>query len=240
MFQYTVARLLSENLNQKIMTSPPDFPFPENPSQNETDYGRTIVVDNNNLLEILDQKNIDANLHLTDYFQTKPFVLKYRQRIRDTINLKPERAEGIALQYRLGDLYVDDTRNNKVPGRWVQPGHYHYCLDRILEKHPDYPIVISSDISPESQHIIDEILNKYKNATLLQDTPANKIINLSRFTYKILSLGTYSFWCGILGTQENVYYPRKTDWCDWVGDILVYEDWHEVGKEEWDNSTAGR
>jgi len=48
----------------------------------------------------------------------------------------------------------------------------------------------------------------------------------SQFKNKILSLGTFSWWIGFLGSQNNVICPKWTNYDIWHGDIFCVENWN--------------
>jgi len=68
-------------------------------------------------------------------------------------------------------------------------------------------------------------LKPYKN------TPEETIIFGSRFKNKILSLGTFSWWIGFIGSQHNVICPNPSDYRWWHGAIFeCMQDWNMVSK----------
>lgn len=124
--------------------------------------------------------------------------------------------DGIGLAYRLGDIARE---------KWViNHKYYIYCLEKILEK-SNKKIFITTD-SPEDERIKDLIKNY--NAEIITDEANNKILYFCKFKNKILSLGTYSWWIGFLGNQENIFCPFRDDYIHWHGDIFVFENWHTI------------
>ena len=79
---------------------------------------------------------------------------------------------------------------------------------------------------PFIQKLISEFdLEPYKN------TPEETIIFGSRFKNKILSLGTFSWWIGFIGSQNNVICPDPSDYGWWHGAIFqCMQDWNMVSR----------
>jgi len=221
LFQYSVARILSENLNQKIITEKPDFPFDNFNGLDENDYKENIIVNDNNFLEILKIKNIEANLILNGYFQNKFFVLEYKKKIKDIIEQNLNSIDGVYLHYRLGDTINLENWNPKYE-------YYTYCLDKILNK-SNKEVFITTD-SPH-HYSIQKLAQDYK-AKIINNNAKDSILLCSRFTNKILSLGTFSWWIGFLNNQHNIYCPNLNDYKIWHGDIFVFDDWNIINKKD--------
>jgi len=78
----------------------------------------------------------------------------------------------------------------------------------------------------------------YKDILYLTDKYDIKLVDMkradaikfgSRFTNKILSMGTFSWWIGFLGKQiSNVYCPIPSEYINWMGDIYVLNDWNYI------------
>lgn len=222
-FQYCVAKLLSEKFNQKIVTTKPDFPFKNDLDIEPKYYQKTISVNDDNFLEIFKLKNIEANLYINGFFQNKSFVLNYKNQIRQMFDMPTDTIEGIALSYRLGDLLLPPF------GRVIKHEYYLYCLDKILNQ-KQQKLYISTDSL--NHNLILDLINRY-DAEIITDSPANKIIYLSKCTNKVLSLGTFSWWIGFLGNQNNIYYPNKDEYLSWHGDIFVFDEWNKINKQNY-------
>jgi hypothetical protein len=219
--KYALARILSEKFNQKIITNPPYFPFKKSDTGSEIIYDETIILDDENFLEILNLKNIEKNLHLKGFFQNKSFILNYKNEIKNILDIPSETKNGIFIHYRLGD-------NISKPKRVVNNNYYYYCLYEILKKSNE-KIFVSTD-SPNSTLIKDLIIKC--GAELINKRPQNTIIYGSQFENKILSLGTFSWWIGFLGNQNNVYCPNINDYKIWHGDIFL-ESWKTINREKY-------
>jgi hypothetical protein len=224
-FQYALARILSEKFNQRVRDDAPSFfPFTKQNIFNEKIYKKNILVDDSNFLEILELKDLDStNLIVSGYFANKLFLAKYHKKILDLIDIKSQQREGIFLHYRLGDL----LREHKY--RIVKHEYYIYCLNEIL-KTSNQKIFISSD-SPRHA-LIRELQEKY-NAQIILNNPTDTIIYGSSFQYKILSFGTFSLWVALLGNQDNVYCPNIKDYPNYKTDIFIFENWKTINKEKY-------
>jgi hypothetical protein len=224
MFQYTLARILGEKFNQRIHTSSPDFPFIEENEIIKRTYEKNILVDDNNFLQILESKNLDStNFILSGYFQNRLFPLKYGKKILDCFNIEQrhKEREEIFIHYRLGDFPEDN-----IP----RPEYYIYCLDEIL-KTSNQKIYISTD-SPQHDRIID-LQKKYEAKIVNFKKPREAIIYGSQFKNKILSFGTFSWWIGFLGNQNNIYCPNPKDHRGDGSDIFPLEGWKSISKKEY-------
>ena len=84
---------------------------------------------------------------------------------------------------------------------------------------------ISSD-SPN--HDIITKLSEEFNLKIFESSPEETIIFGSQFENKILSLGTFSWWIGFLGNQNNVICPVQKEYREWHGDIFPFLNWKEV------------
>lgn len=224
-FQYVLARILSEKFNQRINKSldKPEFSFTEKEIINRKVYEKTILVDDNNFLEILELKNLNStNLVLNGYFQNISFVSKYREKILEIIDINYQEKQGIFLHYRLGDLITN--RESIIP----KEEYYTHCIDKILETSKE-KVYISTD-SP-NHNLIKNLQEKY-NATLIKGSPKDTIIYGSQFKNKILSFGTFSWWIGFLGNQNNVYCPNSKEY-GYGADIFPLERWKSISKKEY-------
>jgi hypothetical protein len=224
LFQYCVARILSENLNQKVCGYSSEivgFPLDFYKCDNDKNYDTTIDVNDNNFLNILKLKNIDANLHLSSYYQNKTFILEYGEKIKSIVKANTSTIDGISVTYRLGDIAGSNF--------CVNHDYYKYCLDKILNKEVKKVYITSG----EPDHYLVQNLAALYNAEILRLPPKDTMLFCSQFTNKIISLGTFSWWIGFLNNQENVYFPNRDDYGHWHGDIFVLNNWTQINKSDY-------
>tara|TARA_R110000824_G_scaffold260055_1_gene448688 strand:- start:1849 stop:2631 length:783 start_codon:yes stop_codon:yes gene_type:complete len=142
---------------------------------------------------------------------------------------------GIFIHYRIGDLAEIDklTEENMTfafhPPLAKKPvvANIKYMESAIksIRNYEDLPKYISSD-SPEDERV-RKICRDY-GFELYENSPERTIKFGAKFTNKILSHGTFSWWIGVLGSQNNIIFPNREDYAKWHGDIFVFEDWHEL------------
>ena len=223
LIQYVLARILGEKFDQFVSYSldVPDFPLIKTNIINRKIYKKTILVDDDNFLEILESQNLNStNLVVSGYFQNKLFLSKYHKNILKLFDINYENKKGIFLHYRLGDF-------QKFKIRWVAHEYYIYCLDEIL-KTSNEKIYVSTD-SPD--HDLIKNLQKKYEINLIKESPKDTIICGSQFENKILSLGTFSWWIGFLGNQNNIYIPYKKNWKN----FMFVEGWRGIAEKEYLN-----
>lgn len=226
LMQYVLARILGEKFDQFVSYSldVPDFPLIKTNIINKKIYKKTILVDDDNFLEILESQNLNStNLVLSGYFLNKLFVSKYHKNILKLFNINYENKKGVFLHYRIGDF-------RKYKNRLVAHEYYIYCLDEIL-KTSNEKIYMSTD-SPD--HDLIKNLQKKYEINLIEKSPKNTIIYGSQFENKILSLGTFSWWIGFLSNQNNVYCPNIKEY-GYFTDIFPLERWKSVSEKEYLN-----
>jgi len=84
--------------------------------------------------------------------------------------------------------------------------YYSSCLSRCYRTalRDSFDCYLASD-SP-SHPFVESLINEF-GLKLYEGTPEETIIFGSMFDNKILSLGTFSWWIGFIGNQNNVMYP---------------------------------
>ena len=224
LFQYCVARILSENLNQKVFGHSPEiagFPLDYYNCDNDKKFDKSIYVTDSNFLDILKLTNVEANLHLCGHFQSRAFIIEYEQKIKSIVKANTNLIDGISVTYRLGDIIGTNY--------CVKHDYYKYCLDKILNKEAKKVYITCGE---PDHHLVQSLAASY-NAEILRLSPKDTILYCSQFTNKIISLGTFSWWIGFLNNQENVYFPNRDDYDHWHGDIFVFNNWTQINKSDY-------
>ena len=74
---------------------------------------------------------------------------------------------------------------------------------------------------------IQNLLNEF-NLEFYDNSPEETIIFGSTFSNKVLSFGTFSWWVGFIGNQDNIMYPNS-DGYSMAGDIFeCMTEWKAV------------
>jgi hypothetical protein len=158
----------------------------------------------------MQQDTVNSNLTLNGFFQ-KRNLLKYFIQSENIQNNNQKIVEGSFVHVRLGDI-DKDAKSCKIE-------YYEKALEGLNGGY------ISSD-SPNHE-IVKRLSNKF-NLEVFQNSPENTLIFGSQFENKILSLGTFSWWIGFLGNQNNVICPVQKEYIEWHGDIFPFLNWKEV------------
>lgn len=168
-----------------------------------------VIINDNNFLDYLKNEKIETGLHIDGYFQSKHFVLNYKNEILSNFNLNYNinSNEDVFLHIRLGDT----SHLN------VGIDYYENALKHIGEFDKGY---ISSD-SPDHE-IVKTLTRKY-NLIQYIDTPTNTINFGKTFKNIIISKGTFSFWIAMLSKAKKIIYPIGGH--SWDGDIRIFPEW---------------
>ena len=160
-----------------------------------------------------------------DIYCQNPKVVELISKHKNKIVSDFGKNDGVFVHVRLGDL-VDTDRLELVPTY----EYYRHCLSQtnfsrgfIGSDSPDHPL---------TQRLLREF-----NLEFYDDTPENTIAFGSTFENKILSLGTFSWWIGFIGNQNNVIYPCVHEFPFWHGQIFEpMTDWNCISKEIYNNT----
>ncbi len=174
------------------------------------------------IYENKDQEN-DQLLIETDpscYYQERPIVEKF-ERHKTRLFLKTEERDGVFVHVRIG--VGKDCKYLIRGGRVPTIEYYRQQLKKIKTNNGGY---ISSDW-PTHGWII-ELCEEF-GLMVYSGEPEETIIFGSQFKNKILSLGTFSWWIGFLGSQNNVLCPNPNNYPRWHGPIFdCMDDWSKV------------
>lgn len=215
LFQYFTAIILSEITNQSINTPFTTKLFDKKNKSTEI-FREGYWVDESNLQHVIEMCPIKKNLNLEGFFQD-PYVVSLFDKYKYLINLNSYTIDNIFVHVRLGDLLY-------YPGNKTAFASYNYYED-LLEKHECKSGIISSDSFDHP--IVMNLIEKFNLKSLNLDEEQT-IIHASKFKYKILSLGTFSWWIGYLGCQENIYFPNPGKYTKWHGEIHVKKHWNLI------------
>ena len=159
------------------------------------------------------KNNHNENIWQEGYYQDKQTIDSFKNNKDYLFNNHPE-IDGSFVHVRLGDI-------EKL--NWSCSAEYY---EQAIESTTFTEGYISSD-SPSSE-LVGYLMKNY-NLKLYKDTAEQTIIFGSRFKNKVLSLGTFSWWIGFLGSQENVIFPNPLSHKKWHGPIFQEMNWNSLG-----------
>ena len=209
-FQYFTALILSEKFNQSISNPLLNSIFKFDFNKNSNIYENYLIINDDNICQALEGKNINKNIILDGFFQNR-LILEFLKSNKHLFLGEEKIKKGSFAHVRLGDN-IDDERYCKIE-------YYQKALQGLSGGY------ISSD-SP-SHDIIKKLSDEF-NLEFFENSPEETIIFGSQFENKILSLGTFSWWIGFLGNQNNVICPVQKEYPEWHGDIFPFLNWKEV------------
>lgn len=156
---------------------------------------------------LTNQKELEHGIIFNGYFQHKSLLLGCRHLV-DEIITKREivRKDTVFVHVRLGDAEIV---NHGID-------YYRAMLNSISFKEG----IISSD-SPN--HDIVKKLSQEYSLNNFYSSPIDTILVGSECEHRVLSGGTFSWWIGFLGNNNNVYCRREPKF---HGDIFVYPEWN--------------
>jgi hypothetical protein len=163
LFQYFTALILSNKFNQKISNVLSNNILKHNLINNDINYNKNLIVDDNNINDILKLDTIDSNLILNGFFQNKD-LLKHFNKNQNIINNNKELIKGTFVHVRLGDI-VNDSRSCKIQ-------YYKKALQGLNGG------CISSD-SPNND-IIKKLSDEF-NLEIFESSPEQTIIEYTKY-----------------------------------------------------------
>lgn len=210
LFQYFTALIFSQKFNQSIENPLLNNILKFDLSRNEHIYEESLIINDHNIYNLLNEENINKNLILDGFFQNRKILELLKENKHLFLN-ENKNQKDVFVHVRLGDIYNDEASCN-----------INYYRKALIGLNGGY---ISSD-SPNND-IIKQLSNEF-NLEIFESSPEETIIFGSQFENKILSLGTFSWWIGFLGNQNNVICPVQKEYREWHGDIFPFLNWKEV------------
>lgn len=174
------------------------------------------------IYENKDQENDQLSIETDSscYYQERSVVEKF-ERHKARLFLKPEERDGVFVHVR--GVAKKEYSHLIGDGRVPTIEYYRQQLKKITTDNGGY---ISSD--QPGHGWITELCEEF-GLKVYHGEPEETIIFGSQFKNKILSLGTFSWWIGFLGSQDNVLCPNPNNYSRWHGPIFdCMDDWNKV------------
>lgn len=157
-------------------------------------------------------QNCDYGNHYHQNKKTIDLISKYKKQLISDFGER----EGVFVHVRWGDLAA--SRN------WSSIPNYEYYAKCLSDIGCKYGFLTSDTFD---HPFIQSLLSEF-NLEFINMTPEQTIIAGSKFSNKILSFGTFSWWIGFTGNQNNVMYP-DADGYSMDGTIFdCMEDWNKI------------
>lgn len=207
------AVVLSELKNHSIET-PLDTSIINHKNKERNKFWRTHTVGDDNIYEIINSELGETNLSLNGFFQNE-LIIEYFDRYNYLFFQPYEYNDGVFVHVRLGDLL--DMRHGIK--RYCDLEYYELVLDSIKVENG----YISSDSLEHKT--VRTLIEKYNLTPFIGDEDSTIKFGCS-FKNKVLSLGTFSWWIGYLGCQENVNFPDSKKNDIWHGNIQTKTHWN--------------
>lgn len=175
-------------------------------------------------MTIIGKNNNIGQLYGNEYHQNCK-VIKLVSKYKDCLIKNFGDEDGLFIHVRLGDLAKDR--------RWLHTCNYEY-YERCLSNIDCDKRYLASD-SPHHP-LVNKLMSKF-DLQPCKKTPEETIIFGSRFRNKILSLGTFSWWIGFVGSQYNVMCPNPSERGGWHGRIFeCMQNWNMVSNSHEKNN----
>lgn len=214
LFQYMTSCLLSKKFHQEIQNPMLTNIIKYSNETSSNNYNGNIEVGDENILKIIKKEKLDSNIILNGFFQFPEIIELFEYNRNYFTNDIDTKKSQVFLHVRLGDLLQDNYSNR----RYMSLEYYQNILKNISFDSG----FISSDSM--NHYIIDNLKSEF-NLEEFNNNEENTILFASAFEYKILSLGTFSWWIGFLGCQDNVFFPSSSKYKKWHGNIHNNKNW---------------
>jgi len=166
----------------------------------ERRYPTTMMVTDENYMDLYNRESIDTNLSFHDYFQSRNVTTLTHRYVQSKVKRSYKQNKDCFLHVRLGDV-----------AKW-NPGAKHY-LDILATLNVDR-VYLSTD-SPDHP-IAQQLL---RHARLYEGSPIDTILFASFCCYVILSHGTFSGMIGYLANESTVYFVKESEKTSWDFDV---------------------
>ena len=165
--------------------------------------------------------HLDFCTSSSSYYQTEDVIKKFT-RYKKRLFVDVSEKDGLFVHFRLGarsrsehKMLVAERRVPVIEYYREQLGKVNTANGYIASDWPDHDWV---------KELCDDFGLKVYDAD-----PENTIVFGSGFKNKVLSLGTFSWWIGFLGSQNNVICPDANNYPRWHGPIFdCMDDWKKV------------
>lgn len=216
LFQLSAANLISKRHNKTIISEIRSNILKTHQPENYFDNTTEIVVNDTNFINLYNDSELQhRNIILTGFFQRPEIISEFIKHNEYFTDQNPK--DNTFVHIRLGDFVKN--------GMSLDYSFYEKALSKI---NTENTIIATND---ESHDIVKKILDKY-DASLIKDTPENTILFGASCENKVLSLGTFSWWVGFLGSILHGKFIKTTICPDHkrhnLGKIFPMFDWMEI------------
>ena len=179
-------------------------------------YKETIVIDESNLMDYINNISINKNIIMNNCYQIKEFILYLKKYFEDNNLMDQVKIKNIyKSRYNTNNDMFVHVRLGDTIGFNLPFEYYDNFISNIKFENG----YISSDTI--NHEICQKLINKY-NLIKIELNEVQTIMYGSTYKYIVLSEGTFSWLIGFLGIYSKVYVPKNNRW---HGDIFVLPDW---------------
>jgi hypothetical protein len=218
-FQYIAARAFADKHNIYIQTNKPSDLITDHNTTCSSIPHHYIKISNDNYLMLYQEPKVkfDCGLMFDDYFQSAKIIKTNLTAYSSYLTNEQSRIAGTFIHLRLGDLIDLPTKSHTL-GRCPPIKYFEMAIE---DKKCEEPFVISTD-RPD-HHIFLCLKHKY-HLKHYSGTPEETIKFGSRFTTKIVSLGTFS-WLIAFINGGKVITPDYEQYQMWHDRLYIPDHW---------------